>query len=127
MLGSLGLFWSDEDGSIVIAPCDESLQEKTVAYFYIQVETESEYKHIRMDIWNTPVRTNDHFECTHFATYEEALEIVKKFNLVSTGYVHKIRLARATGTHIWEDTVYGYCSLKNNGKGQFELAVSKRM
>lgn len=98
-----------------------------MGYFYIQVETESEYKHIRMDMWNTPVRTNDHFECTQFQTYEEALGVVEKFNLVSTGYVHKIRLARRTGDHIWDDIVYAHCSLKNLGNGKFGLAISERM
>ncbi len=127
MIGSLGLFWSEEDGSMILSPCDEAFQEPKVAYFYIQVETESEYKHIRMDKWNTPVRTNNHFECTRFDTCEEAVEVVKKFNLVSTSHVHKVRLARVTGTYMWDDIVYVYCSLKNLGNGKFGLAISERM
>lgn len=114
-----------KDDTLVQSNTD--LQEPEVSYFYIEVETDSEYKHIRMDQWNTPVQTNDHFNCTRFETYEEALEVIDKFNLVSTSYVHKIRLARATGTHVWDNVVYAYCSLKKLKNGKFGLDVSKRM
>jgi hypothetical protein len=58
--------------------------------FFIRVQTDSEYKYIREDRWNTPVRTTLQSDAMLFETAEAAVEYAKCFMLVSTHYVHEI-------------------------------------
>jgi DNA-directed RNA polymerase subunit F len=58
--------------------------------FFIRVQTDSEYKYIREDRWNTPVRTNLQSDAKLFDTAKDALEYAERFMLVGTHYVHEI-------------------------------------
>lgn len=86
-------------------------------FYFLKVQTNSEYKFIREDRWLTPVRAPNLEDAKVFSTPEDALEYARKFNLVSTG--HTIEVCD------FSDKKFYLCTLKNDGKGKFVLDAQK--
>lgn len=84
---------------------------------YIKVQNTYEHKYLRMDKWNTPVLAVSINSAHKFETVEEAVVLIRKFNLVNTGYVHDI-IDFSTGH------VLATCSIQNDKKsGKLSLDV----
>lgn len=80
--------------------------------FFIRVQTGSDYKYIREDRWETPVRTNVQSDVKLFETATDAVEYARKFMLVSTHYVHEI---------VEDEVVKFTCHFIQNSKGKWVL------
>lgn len=88
---------------------------------FIKVQNTYEHKYLRMDYWNTPVLAVSINSAHKFETVEEAIELIRKFNLVSTGYVHDV-------IDFNTDNVLATCSLqidKKSGKLSLDVKYTK--
>ena len=83
-------------------------------FYYIRVVTDSEYKYIRQDCFDTPCRTNVFEDAKLFSTQEDAVAYATRFNLVSTFHVHEVV---RTGT----EKVVVTCQYVRNNVGKFVL------
>ncbi|AQW89028.1 hypothetical protein FDH34_gp417 [Serratia phage BF] len=90
-------------------------------FFVVRVQTNSDYNHIRMDKWNTPVRTNIFSECTNFESKESALEMIEKFMLVSTFYPHEVLCCDLENNP--PVSVVATCTFVKKKNGKFGLHV----
>lgn len=86
--------------------------------YTIRVVNTYEHKYLRMDKWGTPVLTDVESESTEFESKNAAINIIERFKLYNTGYVHEV---------LYNNEVLATCSFFiNNGKPNLSIKHIRR-